>query len=72
MKICKSRLQQAVREVRNEIYEAVRLQLLNEQLTYKQIADANGISLASVQRVAERSGITRQVGPRPRASGGAE
>jgi DNA invertase Pin-like site-specific DNA recombinase len=72
MKISKSRLQQAVHAVRDEIYEAVRLQLVDERTTYKQVADANGISLATVQRVAERAGITRQVGPRPKASGGME
>jgi uncharacterized protein YerC len=67
MKKGKSRLLQAVRAVRDEIYASVRLQLSDENLTYQQIADSNGISLATVQRVAERSGISRQVGPRPPA-----
>src|ERR1035437_7973271 len=66
MKQEKSKLLEALRAVRDEIYASVRLQLSDETLTYKQIADTNGISLATVQRVAERSGISRPVGPRPR------
>ena len=69
MKITKSRLLQAQRAVRDEIYQKVRLQLADEGQTYQQIADTNCISVASVQRVAERSGISRQVGPRPKATG---
>jgi len=69
MKISKSRLLQAVRAVRDEIYATVRLQLSDEARTYQQIADANGISVATVQRIAERAGIARQVGPRPRLGG---
>lgn len=69
MKISKSRLLQAVRAVRDKIYETVKLQLVDEQHTYQEIADTNGISLATVQRIAERAGITRQVGPRPRLGG---
>ena len=65
MEITKSRLLQAVRAVRDEIYATVRLQLADEARTYQQIADENGISVATVQRIAERAGITRQVGPRP-------
>ena|ERR1035437_3719288 len=68
MKQEKSKLLEALRAVRDEIYASVRLQLSDERLTYQQIADSNGISLATVQRVAERSGISRPVGPRPRAS----
>ncbi len=67
MKITKSHLLQAVRTVRDEIYEAVKLQLADDRHTYQQIADTNCISLATVQRIAERSGITRQVGPRPKS-----
>jgi DNA invertase Pin-like site-specific DNA recombinase len=69
MKINKSRLQQAIRAVRNEIFDTVRLQLADETRTYREIAELNGLSVATVQRIAERSGITRQVGPRPRLSG---
>ena len=69
MKKDKSKMLQALRAVRDEIYAAVRLQLSDENLTYSQIADANGISLASVQREAEWCGISRQVGPRPRPKG---
>ena len=65
MKITKSRLQQAVRAVRNGFYQAVKVQLADEARTYREIAELNGISVATVQRIAERSGITRQVGPRP-------
>jgi uncharacterized protein YdbL (DUF1318 family) len=72
MTISKSRLLQAVREARNEIYDTVKLQLADEHTTYKQIAEANDISTASVQRIAGRSGITRQVGPHSKASGGGE
>lgn len=68
MKKNKSRLLQALRDVRNEIYASVRLQLSDEHRTYQQIADSNGVSLATVQRIAERSGISRPVGPRPRLS----
>lgn len=64
MTISKSRLQQAVREARNGIYDTVKLQLADEHTTYKQIANANDISLATVQRIAGRAGVTRQVGPR--------
>lgn len=69
MKKDKSKMLQALRAVRDEIYASVRLQLSDENLTYSQIADDNGISLATVQRVAERSGISRPVGPRPRSKG---
>lgn len=69
MKITKSRLQLAVRAVRDEIYGTVKLQLADEARTYREIAEVNGLSVATVQRIAERSGITRQVGPRPRLSG---
>lgn len=64
----KSKMLQAISTVRNEIYTSIRGQLLNENLTYREIAAANGISTATVQRIAERSGISRQVGPRPRVS----
>jgi len=70
MKITRSRLIQAMCTVRDEIYAAVQVQLADENLTYQQIANANGISLATVQRIAERSGITRQVGPRPKVKEG--
>jgi hypothetical protein len=69
MKKDKSKLLEALRAVRDEIYASIRLQLSDENLTYQQIADAHGISLATVKRVAERSGISRQVGPRPRPKG---
>jgi DNA invertase Pin-like site-specific DNA recombinase len=68
MKDGKSRLIQAVRSVRNEIYTAVRAQLADESTTYQQIADSVGCSLATVQRLAEKEGISRPVGPRPKAS----
>ena len=68
MKDGKSRLIQAVRSVRNEIYTAVREQLADETKTYQQIADSVGCSLATVQRIAQMDGITRPVGPRPKSS----
>jgi hypothetical protein len=43
----------------------VKAELLNDALTYQEIADANGISVATVQRIAGSLGISRQVGPRP-------
>ena len=58
MRKTKSRLLEAIRSVRNEIYGSVRQQLSDEHRTYQQIADANGISLATIQRIAERSGIS--------------
>ena len=64
MKNGKSKLLQAVRAVRNEIYTAVREQLADETKTYQQIADSIGCSLATVQRIAQMDGITRPVGPR--------
>lgn len=72
MKKDKSKMLQALRIVRDEIYAAVRLQLSDDQLTYQQIADANEISLASVQREAERCGISRPVGPRPKRTANLE
>jgi hypothetical protein len=68
MKNGKSRLIQAVRSVRNEIYAAVRQQLADESKTYKQIADSAGVCLATVQLLAEKEGISRPVGPRPKSS----
>ena len=59
---------EAVRNVRAEIYEAVRAQLSDERLTYQQIADSAGVSSATVQRIAQQDGITRIVGPRPKSS----
>jgi hypothetical protein len=64
----KSKLLQAVRAVRNEIYAAVREQLADDGKTYQQIADSVGCSLATVQRIAQRDGVTRTVGPRPRTA----
>jgi DNA invertase Pin-like site-specific DNA recombinase len=72
MKKDKSKLLETLRAVRSELYSAVRRDLADETRTYKNIADANGISLATVQRVAERSGISRPVGPRPRVSASVE
>jgi hypothetical protein len=69
MKKDKLKLLQALRTVRNELYSAVQKELADETRTYKDFAAANGISLATVQRVAERSGISRPVGPRPRPKG---
>jgi DNA invertase Pin-like site-specific DNA recombinase len=66
MKDGKSRLIQAVRAVRDVIYEAVREQLADEGRTYQQIADSLGISLATVQRLAQLDGISRRVGPKPK------
>ena len=68
MKNGKSKLVQAVRAIRNEIYAAVREQLADESRTYQQIADSVGCSLATVQRLAQCDGITRPVGPRPKSS----
>jgi hypothetical protein len=68
MKQKKSKLLETLRAVRNELYTAVQRELADETRTYKDIATANGISLATVQRMAERSGISRPVGPRPRAA----
>jgi DNA invertase Pin-like site-specific DNA recombinase len=60
-----SQLIQAIREVREQLYASIKEQLKDETRTYKEIAEANGISMATVQRVAERCGISRPVGPRP-------
>ena len=68
MKEDKSILIQAVRDVRDVIYAAVREQLGDANRTYQQIANSAGCSLATVQRVAQMEGITRPVGPRPKSS----
>jgi hypothetical protein len=64
----KSKLLQAARRVRDEIYNAVKAELSDETRTYQTIADANCISTATVQRIAGSLGISRPVGPRPRSS----
>lgn len=64
----KSKLIEAARRVRAEIYRTVEAELTNDTRTYQSIADANGISLATVQRVAGSLGISRPVGPRPQSS----
>jgi hypothetical protein len=66
MKDGKSKLLQAARRVRDEIYSAVKTELLDDSRTYKSIADANSVSIATVQRISSSLGITRQVGPRPK------
>jgi hypothetical protein len=64
----KSKLLEAARRVRHEIYEAVKAELLDETRTYQKIAESNSISAATVQRIAGSLGISRPVGPRPRPS----
>ena len=64
----KSRLLQAARRVRDEIYSTVKAELLDETRTYQTIAEANCISVATVQRIAGSLGITRPGGPRPQSS----
>lgn len=66
MQLGKSQLLRAARAVRDVIYAAVREQLTDEGRTYQQIADSVGISLATVQRLAQMDGISRPVGPRPK------
>jgi hypothetical protein len=68
MKDGKSRLIRAVCAARNEIYAAVKEHLSDESRTYAAIAESVGVSLATVQRIAQREGITRPVGPRPQLS----
>ncbi len=64
----KSRLIQAVKALREEIYGKVREQLADEARTYREVAEANFISIATVQRIAQSAGIERQVGPRPKSA----
>jgi len=64
----KSRLVQAVRAVRRQIHADVRAHLADESMTYLQVAQSVGCSLATVQRIAQMDGISRPVGPRPRSS----
>lgn len=64
----KSKLLQAARRVRDEIYSAVKAKLQDDTRTYQTIADANSISVATVQRVAGSLGISRPVGPRPKSA----
>lgn len=64
----KSTLLEAARRVRDEIYAAVRERLADESMTYQQVADSVCVSLATVQRIAQRDGISRPVGPRPKSS----
>jgi DNA invertase Pin-like site-specific DNA recombinase len=63
----KSKLLEAARRVRDEIYSAVKAELQDESRTYQMIAEANSISVATVQRIAGSLGITRPVGPRPKS-----
>jgi hypothetical protein len=67
MKDGKSKLLQAARRVRGEIYNAVKAELVDDTRTYREVAEANCISLATVQRIAGSLGISRQVGPRPKS-----
>jgi DNA invertase Pin-like site-specific DNA recombinase len=64
----KSLLIQAVRAARKQIHSVVREQLADETMTYQQIADAAGCSVATVQRLAQMDGISRPVGPRPKSA----
>jgi DNA invertase Pin-like site-specific DNA recombinase len=64
----KSKLLEAARRVRDEIYSAVKAELQDESRTYQMIAEANSISVATVQRIAGSLGISRPVGPRPKSS----
>jgi hypothetical protein len=68
MKNGKAKLIQAARRVRDEIYNAVKAQLSDDTRTYQTIAEANCISVATVQRIAGSLGISRPVGPRPKSS----
>ena len=63
-----SRLIQAVKVLRAEIYGRVIQELEDESRTYRDVAEANGVSIATVQRIAAKAGIERQVGPKPKAS----
>ena len=64
MQKSQSRLIQAARRVRDEIYSVVKSELEDETRTYQSIAEANCISVATVQRIAGSLGISRPVGPR--------
>lgn len=64
----KSKLIQAARAVRDEIYSAVKAELQDDTRTYQMIAEANCVSVATVQRIAGSLGIARQVGPRPKSA----
>ena len=62
----KSKPLQAARRVRDEIYNAVKAELSDDTRTYQSIAEANCISVATVQRIAGSLGISRPVGPKPK------
>jgi hypothetical protein len=64
----KSKLLEAARRVRDEIYNIVRVELQDDTRTYQAIAEANCISVATVQRIAGSLGISRPVGPRPKSA----
>lgn len=64
----KSVLIEAVKALREEIHGKVREQLADESRTYREVAEANGLSIATIQRIATSAGIVRQVGPRPKSS----
>lgn len=68
MKESKSKLLQAARRVRAEIYKTVEAELSDATRTYQTIAEANCISVATVQRIAGSLGLSRKVGPRPKSS----
>ncbi len=63
----KSKLLEAARRVRDEIYSTVKTELLDDSRTYESIARANNISTATVQKIAASIGISRPVGPRPKS-----
>ncbi len=65
MKEGKSKLLQAARRVRAEIYKTVEAELSDATRTYQSIADANCISVATVQKIAGTLGISRPVRTAP-------
>ncbi len=67
MRDCKSKLLEAAHRVRDEIYSALKTELQDDTRTYQMIAEANSISIATVQKIAGSLGISRPVGPRPKS-----
>lgn len=56
-----------LRQLREKLYSEVKAEILaHPEQTYADIAHTFLISVATVQRVAQRNNISRPVGPRPK------
>lgn len=62
-----SKLQSAIRQIRDDFYERVKTEIIaRPDSTYREIAEQLGVSSATVQRVATCNNLSRPTGPRPK------